>query len=126
MKLLTHNFLSSQFLKGVNVGYPLLLSATKVEKNDVEYNDAFIKRMIPKLDYPALVQAAKSVVQDNDLPDELVQDWETNEVFLKKVNALLLGVEVIDGELQCPETGRKFMIRSSIPNMLVNSNEVNG
>src|SRR4051812_1534430 len=31
MKLLTDNFLSSQFLKGVSTGYPLILRATKVE-----------------------------------------------------------------------------------------------
>lgn len=31
MKLLTHNFLSSQFLKNVKEGYPLLIRATRIE-----------------------------------------------------------------------------------------------
>jgi hypothetical protein len=31
MKLLVHNFLSSQFLRNVTKGYPLILRATKVE-----------------------------------------------------------------------------------------------
>lgn len=33
MKLMTHNFLTSKFLKGVVNGYPLLLVATKKEVN---------------------------------------------------------------------------------------------
>lgn len=33
-------------------------------------------------------------------------------------------VEVIDGDLVCPETGRKFPINAGIPNMLLNEDEV--
>jgi multifunctional methyltransferase subunit TRM112 len=33
-------------------------------------------------------------------------------------------VEVIDGELVCPESGRKFSISKGIPNMLLNENEL--
>uniref|UniRef100_A0A915DXX7 Multifunctional methyltransferase subunit TRM112-like protein n=1 Tax=Ditylenchus dipsaci TaxID=166011 RepID=A0A915DXX7_9BILA len=124
MKLLTHNFLSSQFLKGVKTGYPLILRATKVQTEEVEYNDVFMKKMIPKLDYPALVQAAKSVTEDSNLPDELVSNWEDNEEFLKKVHSVIMGIDVVDGELECPESGHKFMIRSSIPNMLVDADKV--
>ncbi|KAI1732979.1 hypothetical protein Ddc_01885 [Ditylenchus destructor] len=124
MKLLTHNFLSSQFLKGVKVGYPLTLMATKIEKNEVEYNEEFTKRMLPKLDYGVLLQAAKSLECDTEMPKELAQDWESNEGFLKKVHNLIVGIEVVDGELECPETGRKFLIREGIPNMLANADEV--
>ena len=31
MKLLTHNFLSSKFLKGVVTGYPLILNAVNIK-----------------------------------------------------------------------------------------------
>lgn len=34
-----------------------------------------------------------------------------------------MNVEVMDGELECPETGRLFMIRDGIPNMLVNGDD---
>jgi multifunctional methyltransferase subunit TRM112 len=35
-----------------------------------------------------------------------------------------LQVEVINGELVCPESGRKFAINKGIPNMLLNEDEL--
>ena len=34
-------------------------------------------------------------------------------------------VDIVSGDLECPESGRKFPITRGIPNMLVNENEVN-
>jgi multifunctional methyltransferase subunit TRM112 len=34
-----------------------------------------------------------------------------------------MSVDVVDGELECPESGRIFKIREGIPNMLVNDND---
>ncbi|XP_029367682.1 multifunctional methyltransferase subunit TRM112-like protein isoform X3 [Echeneis naucrates] len=117
MKLLTHNMLTSH-VKGVTKGYPLLIKATEVKVNEVEFNPQFVSRMIPKLEWSALVQAA-----EEDLPGELVADYETNEEFLKKVHRILLEVEVLEGCLQCPESGREFPISRGIPNMLLNEDE---
>jgi multifunctional methyltransferase subunit TRM112 len=47
-----------------------------------------------------------------------------DEEFLKRLHIVLLEVEIIEGELICPETGRKFPISNGIPNMLVNDDEV--
>jgi multifunctional methyltransferase subunit TRM112 len=47
----------------------------------------------------------------------------TDEELLKSLHRVLLEVEVIEGELECPETGRKFPIRNGIPNMLVGEDE---
>ena len=33
-------------------------------------------------------------------------------------------VEVIEGKLVCPESGREFPINNGIPNMLLNEDEV--
>lgn len=41
--------------------------------------------MIPKLDYSALVSAAKVVDESCNIPTKLIPDWETNKEFLKKV-----------------------------------------
>ncbi|VDK44630.1 unnamed protein product [Anisakis simplex] len=124
MKLMTHNFLTSKFLKGVTNGYPLLLAATKKEIKQVEFSDTFVKRMIPKLDYPVLRQAAESIDEAEGLPVEIANGWEHDESLLKRLHHVLLSVEVIEGELKCPETGRIFPIREGIPNMLVNEDEV--
>lgn len=60
----------------------------------------------------------------SDLPQILIEDFETNEDFLKKAHHVLLEVEVINGDLLCPESGRKFPINDGIPNMLLNEDEV--
>ena len=33
-------------------------------------------------------------------------------------------VEVVEGDLQCPESGRKFPVTEGIPNMLLREDEV--
>ncbi|XP_034933662.1 multifunctional methyltransferase subunit TRM112-like protein [Chelonus insularis] len=123
MKLLTHNMLTSKCLKGVNVGYPLGIVAKDVKVSQVDFSSEFIARIIPKLDWNTLWKAADSIGHVNDLPESLIQDFENNEEFLKKVHHVLLEVEVMSGDLLCPESGRKFPINDGIPNMLCNEDE---
>ena len=47
-----------------------------------------------------------------------------DEAFLKTVHHILLEVRLIEGTLVCPESGRKFPVKNSIPNMLLNEDEV--
>lgn len=124
MKLLTHNMLTSKCIKGVNIGYPLGILAKDIRVSETDFNMEFVARIIPKLDWSTLWQAADKLGHAGDLPQTLIQDYENNEEFLKKVHHVLLEVEVINGELVCPETGRKFPITSGIPNMLLNEDEV--
>ncbi|XP_056010770.1 uncharacterized protein LOC125678848 isoform X3 [Ostrea edulis] len=99
MKLLTHNFLTSNIIKGVKNGYPLGLHAGKVEVKEVDFNSDFITRMMPKIDWIALQKAAKECGYGEGLPetveDKLLEDTD----FLKKVHNALLEVEVIEGKL---------------------------
>ncbi|KAK0085441.1 hypothetical protein PV325_005216 [Microctonus aethiopoides] len=122
MKLLTHNMLTSKCLKGVTTGYPLGI-AKDIKVSVVDFNSEFISRMIPKLDWAALWKAAESIGHVGELPQTLIQDFENDEEFLKKVHHVLLEVEVINGDLLCPESGRKFPINDGIPNMLFNEDE---
>lgn len=124
MKLLTHNMLSSKCIKGVNLGYPLEIVARDVKISEVDFNSEFIARILPKLHYSTLYGAAETLGEANGLPKEIVDNYENNEEFLRKVHHVLLEVEVIDGDLVCPETGRKFPINLGIPNMLLNEDEV--
>ncbi|XP_018335356.1 multifunctional methyltransferase subunit TRM112-like protein [Agrilus planipennis] len=124
MKLLTHNMLTSKCMKGVTVGYPLKINAFDVKVSEVDFNPEFVSRIIPKLDWNVLYNAAESIGQVEDMPKSIVDDYENNTDFLKKVHRVLLEVEVINGELVCPETGRKFPISNGIPNMLLNEDEV--
>lgn len=105
-------------------GYPLGIIATEVKEVKVDFNKEFVSRMIPKMDWPALCGAAESLGKLGDLPKELISEYETNEDFLQKAHHILMEVEIITGNLVCPETGRKFPITNGIPNMLVNDEEL--
>lgn len=129
MKLLLHNFVSSKFLKGVSNGYPLKIVATQVDVKEQDFNADFVRKMMERLDWKAFRDAASSLGQEDlknlpELPPE-PSNWDADDNnFLKQVHHALLEVDVIEGHLECPETGRKFTIRNGIPNMLANEDEV--
>lgn len=56
-----------------------------------------------------------------ELPEE---KNENSEEFLQQVHHALVEIDVQNGLLICPETGRKFPIQNGIPNMLCNEDEV--
>ncbi|XP_026547917.1 multifunctional methyltransferase subunit TRM112-like protein [Notechis scutatus] len=93
MKLLTHNMLTSH-VRGVRPGggFPLLIKATEVKVNDIDFNPEFTARMVPKIEWGALVGAAESLGHRSDLPSELIPDYEKNEDFLRKVHHVLMEV----------------------------------
>ncbi|KAJ7392006.1 hypothetical protein OS493_014939 [Desmophyllum pertusum] len=88
MRLLTHNMLKSH-VKGVKNGYPLAIEVVNVVVNEVDFNPDFISRMIAKLEWSALVQAAQQVGRSEGLPSELIPDYENDEEFLKKAHHVL-------------------------------------
>ncbi|NWX43081.1 TR112 protein, partial [Steatornis caripensis] len=59
----------------------------------------------------------------SDLPPEPTPDYEGDEAFLRRVHHVLLEVEVLEGVLQCPDSGREFPISRGIPNMLLSEEE---
>jgi multifunctional methyltransferase subunit TRM112 len=44
--------------------------------------------------------------------------------FLKKLHHIMLEVRVVEGNLVCPESGRKFPISKGVPNMLLRADEL--
>ncbi|XP_064458717.1 multifunctional methyltransferase subunit TRM112-like protein [Ornithodoros turicata] len=124
MKLLTHNMMTSKCIKGVNVGFPLGIVAKETKEVSVDFNPEFVSRMIPKLDWDALYQAAETLGCADGIPKALSASYEQDQDFLKRAHHILFEVEVVTGELVCPETGRKFPITNGIPNMLLNEDEV--
>ncbi|TKC47073.1 hypothetical protein EI555_008181, partial [Monodon monoceros] len=71
--------------------------ATGVRINPVEVNPDFVAPTIPKVEWVVLLEAA-------------------NTLHLVEVN-------VLEGTLQCPESGRLFPISCGIPNMLLSDEE---
>lgn len=61
MKLITHNILTSKVLKNVVTGYPLKVTSTQTELKEADYQPEFIARMMKRVDYKTLLQAAQAV-----------------------------------------------------------------
>lgn len=84
-----------------------------------------MSRMLPRLDWPTVRVAAESVGVAQDLPAELNLETSPQDTeLLQKLHHLLMEIDIIEGQLQCPETGRIFPITQGIPNMLLNEDEV--
>ncbi|XP_011195589.1 multifunctional methyltransferase subunit TRM112-like protein [Zeugodacus cucurbitae] len=124
MRLSTYNFLTSKAIKGVKVGFPLKLTIAKQDVVEADFNPTFIERLLPRLDWSAIRFSAEVVGLADDIPAELPANVGENEELLKKLHHLLLEIDVLEGQLECPETGRVFPITDGIPNMLLNEDEV--
>ncbi|KAG1659706.1 Multifunctional methyltransferase subunit TRM112-like protein [Nymphon striatum] len=98
--------------------------ARDVKVSEVNFNPDFIVKMLPKLDLEVLQKAAENVGHSTVLPKLLNENFEKDDDLLKRAHHVLLEVDVINGELICPETGKKFPINDGIPNMLLNEDEV--
>ena len=60
------------------------------------------------------------------LPAQITQSQAAglDEAFLRLVHHALLEVRLCEGALVCPESGRRFPVANSIPNMLLREDEV--
>lgn len=122
MKLLTYNFLTSKCIRGVQVGFPLKLNIVETKVVHTDFNSEFITRMLPRLEWSAICAAATNI--GSEIPQTMPADIQNDTETLQKLHHVLLEVDVIEGTLECPETGRVFPIINGIPNMLLNENEV--
>jgi len=113
-------------VKGITKRFPLLIKPADdgVRIVEQEFNPDFIRRMINRIEWTALHQAMEMVGQAGKLPENAPSEDENDEDLLKKVHHALVEIEVVQGHLECPESGRQFPITNGIPNMLLNENEV--
>ena len=130
MRLITHNMLKCN-IKGVNNGYPLRIEAEKIEEIESEYNVELVKSMVQKVNLLGLISAAtdlnvpeidrlKALITENTISLTELED----ENILKLIHKILFDIHISEGNLVCPETGRKFPVREGIPNMLLHEDEV--
>ncbi|XP_059460829.1 multifunctional methyltransferase subunit TRM112 homolog A [Corylus avellana] len=122
MRLLTHNMLSSN-IKGVANGFPLGIEVEKVIEKQVELSADFLRNLFPKIEWKALVDAARTMGYA-ELPEEVDSSMLDSNEFLTKFHHALLELHLEEGALVCPETGRRFPVTKGIPNMLLHEDEV--
>nr|XP_058918439.1 multifunctional methyltransferase subunit TRM112-like protein [Kogia breviceps] len=122
MQLLTHNLLSLHVQGMGACGFAPCLQTTEVHINTVESNPDFMVDMIPKVEWAVLL-GASDTLHLFKVPKKPIQGHERRENFLRNIHHVLLEVDVLEGTLQCPESGILFPISCGIPKMLL-SDEV--
>ncbi|KAJ1633990.1 hypothetical protein T492DRAFT_589626 [Pavlovales sp. CCMP2436] len=115
MKLLTHNMLTSP---GNARGFPLKIEEATVEEVVTDFNGEFIARMVGKLEWQALLGALRDLGVAHQLPNAVPDNHAEDEAFLKGLHHVLVEIEVMEGQLVCPETNKKFPIKGGIPSMI--------
>eukprot|EP01098_Paradermamoeba_levis_P005164 TRINITY_DN2195_c0_g1_i1.p1 TRINITY_DN2195_c0_g1~~TRINITY_DN2195_c0_g1_i1.p1 ORF type:complete len:128 (+),score=39.49 TRINITY_DN2195_c0_g1_i1:110-493(+) len=127
MRLITHNMLMCN--KGCTANnFPLQLVVSSIEVKEAEFNKDLVSAMLPKLDWSALKLAEKSLADQKlelALPEIPPAKPQEDEAFLKLLHSFLFTLHVQEGELLCKNCGRSFPIKSGIPNMLLNEDEIN-
>jgi multifunctional methyltransferase subunit TRM112 len=108
-------------------GYPLKIEADYVTVEESPFNPEMIRKMLPRLNYAAIVQANRelSIKTEEplaDLPEKLPSDID--EPLLHDLHRVLFDVHLVEGFLVCPSTGRRFPVKDSIPNMLLHEDEI--
>ena len=125
MRLITHNMLQCN-AKGVTNGYPLKIECSNTEVIESEFNEEVTRAMLAKIDWDCLKSAAHdlSLPMLDGMDDAMKTISEIDEEGLRNLHHILFEVHVLEGELVCPESGRKFPVQDGIPNMLLHEDEV--
>ena len=116
MRVLSHNSLKNP-AKDVTTGYPLLLEIDDLEVVETEMNEAFIRMLLPTLDWKAVDIAAQAIGLKG-IPAEYDPKFLEDKDFLLAMHNLLLDIHIIKGFLVCPESGRRFPIENRIVDMM--------
>ncbi|KAJ8327737.1 hypothetical protein BDV3_003515 [Batrachochytrium dendrobatidis] len=109
-------------VKGCNVdNFPLQIQDAEVETIEADFSSGFIRRLIPKIHWPAFVHTALSIGIDI-LPETLPE--EPNEELLHLIHKVALETRVKQGKMVCLGCKHEYVITNGIPNMLLQENEV--
>lgn len=113
----------SSNIKGVANGFPLGIEVEKVIEKQVELSADFLRNLFPKIEWKALVDAARTMGYA-ELPEQVDSSMLDSNELLTKFHHALLELHLEEGALVCPETGRRFPVTKGIPNMLLHEDEV--
>ncbi|TRM58078.1 hypothetical protein BD626DRAFT_189128 [Schizophyllum amplum] len=121
VRLITHNLLACHVKGCTSNNFPLRFSDVQIELRDAEFNPEFLRGFLPKLEWQALVDAAKEL-GDTSLPNEIPEMMD--DEFLQALHHVLLEIHVEEGAMTCQNCGHKYPISNGIPNMLLAENEI--
>ncbi|KAH9925045.1 Trm112p-domain-containing protein [Epithele typhae] len=121
VRMITHNLLACHAKGCTSNNFPLRFKDVAVELRDADFNADFLRGFLPRLEWPALVNAAREL-GDTSLPAE--QPEMVDDDFLKKVHHVLLEIHVEEGAMVCPNCSHVYPISNGIPNMLLAEHEI--
>ncbi|PWN37427.1 uncharacterized protein FA14DRAFT_159489 [Meira miltonrushii] len=97
MRLLTHNLLAchSRHCTQTSNNFPLKFKDVKLELLETDFNEAFIRGFLPKLDWNALVLTAREL-GDTSLPEQGpdMEDPMLDQQILRNLHHVLLEVSM--------------------------------
>ncbi|TFY59204.1 hypothetical protein EVJ58_g5924 [Rhodofomes roseus] len=114
VRLITHNLLACHVKGCTSNNFPLQFKDVQVELREAEFNPDFLRGFIPRLEWGALVDAARQL-GDTSLPAEPPEMLDDD--FLQKLHHVLLEVHVEEGAMICPNCNHVYPISNGIPNM---------
>uniref|UniRef100_A0A6B2G977 Multifunctional methyltransferase subunit TRM112 homolog B (Trinotate prediction) n=1 Tax=Myxobolus squamalis TaxID=59785 RepID=A0A6B2G977_MYXSQ len=117
MRLLLHNVLKSNSL-GSKIGYPLGLECSQSRIVESDFHLQLLKNMYQKIDYKVLYDASR-IVGYNELPEFPPDSLFEDEAFGKIFHHAIMEIDVVEGFLICPDTGYRYVIHESIPDMII-------
>ncbi|KAI8807941.1 hypothetical protein BJ742DRAFT_810091 [Cladochytrium replicatum] len=127
MRLLTHNLLQCHVKACAgNNNFPLKIEDAELENSpddDVEVNLDFARRLLTKIDWPALVATAYALGLDV-LPQEKPSDDTEDQEILTRIHRILLQTRIKNGKMVCPNCAHVYPIKDFVPNMLLHDSEV--
>ena len=129
-------------VKGTDKGYPLIIEADEVVLEESPMDTDLLLKLIPKLDYAVILGAVRQLSEStttittaNGTPLELPElpsvlptvdgdELRNDTQLLSNLHTVLMDVHILEGNLVCPDTGRKFPVKEGIPNMILHEDEV--
>ncbi len=130
MRLFVHNFLQCHARGCEGNNYPLPIApasgtdSVEVEELDAEFNADFLRAYLPRLEWRVLRETAcgLGLKEAELLPEEAPEEPE--EDVLRALHVVLMCMDVKSAQMVCPSCSHVYLIRDSIPNMLLNEDEV--
>lgn len=102
------------------------IEASSVIVEDSPFNREVILKMLPRLNYEAIVAANKELSSNAPAAIELpeTRPLDADDQFLAALHKVLFDIHLVEGYLVCPVSGRRFPVKDSIPNMILHEDEV--
>ncbi|MCJ1377404.1 hypothetical protein MMC17_000499 [Xylographa soralifera] len=146
MKILTTNFLTCavKACKSSPASYPLHFQDAELEQADMEYNPAFLRNILPRIEWDALRVTATELgftslpaekpdmsgvvvgpvagergEGEMDTGEERGAGEEEREKMLRELHRLLLETQVREGKMVCGNCGHEYKIKEGIANFLL-------